>query len=589
METWNTLRKKYGVRIFIVILSMLFLCTFISRKEGYHMDEILAFQLANAEYNPWIVPTQPVGRLAKFMAEHIDGENLGETVSNMGFIVQDTLKNRGNSILANYKADVYDAPVWISREMFQDYVRCDVKDDYNLLSVYFNVKDDNHPPLHFMLLHLMTSVFKGEISAWHGCVINLAAMAGVLWLLGLIGDIIFKKKSSTYALMILAGFSMGMTATTIWIRMYALLTLWTVWGLYLHLRKYGKISQDSFCRINPKNGKNRWLGSVGLFWVTVLSFWTQYFGLFFILPLALVTVILLAKDKRMQEFWAYIRTMVTAAVVGVCVYPFAIGDVLFSDRGTEALSQWQNGLAEYMERLRAFGSILAENVAGNSILLTAAILIPALIMGWRWLRTWKSSTADRTAQADHVLCWELIMCGIPTLVYFLLAAKMSPYFVDRYIMAIFPVTALVIVWLWDCVASPVICIVAALVLVVFQQVKMQGQHTYLYTGYEEQLQVAEEYKDYPLVCLYQGYGFYENVMEMERYAQTMLVKPEELDSMDESRTVVTADGYVLIIKDVSDDAGKEQLEQVMEVFGGTEAELIYEGGAFGDVVYFIEN
>ena len=118
---------------------------------------------------------------------------------------------------------------------------------------------------------------------------------------------------------------------------------------------------------------------------------------------------------------------------------------------------------------------------------------------------------------------------------------------------------------------------------------MQGQHTYLYTGYEEQLQVAEEYKDYPLVCLYQGYGFYENVMEMERYAQTMLVKPEELDSMDESRTVVTADGYVLIIKDVSDDAGKEQLEQVMEVFGGTEAELIYEGGAFGDVVYFIEN
>ena len=81
----------------------------------------------------------------------------------------------------------------------------------------------------------------------------------------------------------------------------------------------------------------------------------------------------------------------------------------------------------------------------------------------------------------------------------------------------------------------------------------------------------------------------ENVMEMERYAQTMLVKPEELDSMDESRTVVTADGYVLIIKDVSDDVGKEQLEQVMEVFGGTEAELIYEGGAFGDVVYFIEN
>ena len=64
MKTWNSLRKIYGVRIFIVVLSMLFLCTFVAKKEGYHLDEILAFQLANAEYNPWIVPTQPVGRLA---------------------------------------------------------------------------------------------------------------------------------------------------------------------------------------------------------------------------------------------------------------------------------------------------------------------------------------------------------------------------------------------------------------------------------------------------------------------------------------------------------------------------------------------
>ena len=110
-ETFKTITKKYGVRIIVVLLSMLFLCTFISRKEGFHMDEILAFQLANAEYNPWIVPTQPVGRLAKFMDEHIDGESLGETVSNIGFIVKDTLTNRGGSILANYKADVYESPV----------------------------------------------------------------------------------------------------------------------------------------------------------------------------------------------------------------------------------------------------------------------------------------------------------------------------------------------------------------------------------------------------------------------------------------------------------------------------------------------
>lgn len=585
MKNYKKLVKKYGGRIFIIILSMLFLCTFISRKEGYHMDEILAFQLANAEYNPWIVPTQPVGRLAKFMTEHIDGENLGETVSNIGFIVQDTLKNRGSSILANYKADVYDAPVWISRDMFQNYVRCDSGDDFNLLSVYFNVKDDNHPPLHFMLLHLVTSVFKGEISAWHGCVINLAAMAGVLWILGLLGDTVFKCRKNIYTVMILAGFSMGMAATTLWIRMYALLTLWVVWSLYLHVRKVAYIEDECFIRVNKKTGKEKWLSSVSLLWVTVFMFWTQYFGLFFLLPLALISVIMLIKQKRIREMWVYIRTMITAAVVGVCGYPFAVGDVFFSDRGTEALSQWQNGLAEYLGRLQAFGSILAKNVAGNEVIFVLALLVPAAVI----LRSHGAGKLDVET---------LIQCGVPTLGYFLLAAKMSPYFLDRYIMAIFPVTAFVIVWLWDCAESiwfhnqkypEILWVMLGVVPVVFSNVNMKGQHTYLYTGYEEQLQLSGEYKEYPLVCLYQGYGFYENVMEMEQYSQTILVKPEELEAMDESRRSVTEEGYVLLIKYPGDEAGKEQLLQVMETFGGTDVELLYEGGAFGDVIYFIGN
>ena len=591
MKNYKELVKKYGGQIFIIILSMLFLCTFISRKEGYHMDEILAYQLANAEYNPWIVPTQPVGRLAKFMGEHIDGENLGETVSNIGFIVQDTLKNRGSSILANYKADVYDAPVWINREMFQDYVRCESNDDFNLLSVYFNVKDDNHPPVHFMLLHLMTSVFKGEISVWHGCVINLGAMAGVLWILGLLGEQVFKNKKNIYTVMIFAGFSIGMVATTLWIRMYALLTLWVVWSLYLHVCKVLCVKEEGFVRVNKKSGKEKWLGSMGLFWVTVLMFWTQYFGLFFVLPQAFVTVLILFKHKRIKEIWAYVRTMITAAVVGVCVYPFAIGDVFLSERGTEALSQWENGLAEYVGRLQSFGGILAKNVASNEILFVVLILIPAVTL----LFGYKKSGTDVAERFDVET---FVLCGVPTLVYFLLAAKMSPYFVDRYIMAIFPITAFIIVWLWDGAESvwfhqknfpKILLISLGILLAVFQSVNMKGHHSYLYTGYEKQLEVSRAYKAYPLVCLYQGYGFYENVMEMEQYEQTMLVKPEELKNMDESRRKATEDGYVLLIKYPGDEAGKEQLEQVMEVFGGADAELIYEGSVHGDVIYFIGN
>ncbi len=572
----NRFLKAYGIRILILAISMLFLCAFIGRKEGFHMDEVLAYQLANAEYNPWIVPTQPVGRLAKFMAEHIDGENASETISNVMFIVKDTFSNKGDSILATYKADVYDAPTWISRDAFRDYVQTNRQDDFNLASVYFNVKDDNHPPVHFMLLHLMSSIFKGDMSPVLGCAINLIAVLMVLWLIGLICDMLFKNKYATYSAMLLYGLSVGAVATTIWIRMYAILTLLVVWNLYFHLRNFGEAGiDDTSVKTGVKCPKNK-----GIFIMTILSFWTQYFGLFFILPLALVTIWVLVKRKEMKRMWAYIRTMVLAAVVGVCVYPFAIGDVLYSSRGTEALSTWGNGIAEYANRLWAFTKVLSTNVAGDTEIFLVLVLVPVIVLLYRLIQ--KKVKVETT--------WYFVL--IPTIVYFLLAAKMSPFYVDRYIMAIFPMATILIIGLWDALLGDSqkyrqAIVYGAIFVSALSIYMMKGEHTYLYTGYEEQVKVAEAYSDYPLVCYYPGLSFYENVMEMERYEKTLLVTEAELSAMTKDHIKEVEDGYVLLIKFPQDNAGKAQLERVMEVFGGTDATLIYEGEPFGDAIYLV--
>lgn len=577
----NRFLKAYGIRILILAISMLFLCAFISKKEGFHMDEVLAYQLANAEYNPWIVPTQPVGRLAKFMAEHIDGENVSETLSNVMFIAKDTFSNKGNSILATYKADVYEAPVWITRETFQSYVQTNRNDDFNLASVYFNVKDDNHPPVHFMLLHLMSSIFKGDMSPVLGCAINVIAILGVLWLLGLVGDQIFASKYSTYAVMLLYGLSVGAVATTIWIRMYAILTLFVIWNLYFHLRNYGgKEENDECVKTDVKCPKNK-----GIFIMTVLSFWTQYFGLFFILPLAAVTVWVLAKRKEIKKMWAYIRTMVLAAIVGVCVYPFAIGDVLYSSRGTEALSTWGNGMIDYANRIWEFLKVLAINVAGDFEIFLILVLVPSVILLFKYY--FKKGNATRSG---FNVKWLFVI--VPTVVYFLLASKMSPFYVDRYIMAIFPMVAILIVGLWNALLGDnqkwrYAIIYGAIFVSALSIYMMKGEHPYLYKGYEEQVQVAECYREYPFVCYYPGLSFYENVMEMERYEKTLLLKEEELGFMTKEHTKEVEDGYVLLIKFPQDNAGKVQLERVMDVFGGENATLIYEGEPFGDAIYLV--
>ncbi len=321
-----------------ICLCLLLLGLFVSCKEGFHMDELLSFELANARFNPWIVTTQPEGRLAKFVRNEIDGETFGETIGNLVETVKDVIENRGASKLLTYQADVYEEPVWITAEQFKDYITVDKKDAFQYLSVYFNVKDDNHPPLHFMVLHTISSLFRGQAKPWMGCVINLAAMAAVMALLMGLGRMLAeaggcreegRKRMIGLCCGLLYGLSCGAVATTLLIRMYGLLTLWCVAYFYLILQKW---RDRAFDRHN-----------IRLIFVTLLGFWTQYFFLFYCILLAGTVCVLLFREKRTRELLHFVRSMVLAAVVGVAVFPFAVQDVLQRKRG--------GGLAESGDRL----------------------------------------------------------------------------------------------------------------------------------------------------------------------------------------------------------------------------------------------
>ena len=140
------MRKKHVREAAVLLCILAVLCCFVFQKEGYHIDELLSMELSNAEYNPWIVSTQPVGRLKKFVEQEIIGESFGETFVNLVVRTWDLLRNGEESMALQYQADVYPEPVWITAKQFRDYLTVDSEDCFNYLSVYFNVKDDNHPP-----------------------------------------------------------------------------------------------------------------------------------------------------------------------------------------------------------------------------------------------------------------------------------------------------------------------------------------------------------------------------------------------------------------------------------------------------------
>jgi len=547
--------------LMVLLVCMLLLGFGVSRKEGYHMDEMLSFELANAEFNPWIVPTQPEGRLAKFVHNELEGDSLGETLQNIVDTVTDVLENRGNSKLLSYEADVYEEPVWITSEQFEDYITVDEGDAFHYLSVYFNVKDDNHPPLHFMLLHTMSSLFRGEVNPWIGCSINMLCVAVCMILLMKLGVLLapalgMEEKGRMLGLVaaLLYGLSTGAMATTLLIRMYGVVTCFCMLLLYIHVTKWLTGEYDR---------RNK-----GLIAVTVLGFWTQYFFLFYCLLLAAVTAVLLWCKKRGRLLACYVRSMIIAALIGVASFPFAVSDVFSSGRGVEALDNLASGLTGYGTRLASFGEILVGRTFGPFLWVILVILaLVALGLVFVEKRTKKSEegTAERASERSHLIA----MLTIPVAGYFLLAARMSPYLVDRYIMPIFPLVILLGALLLGGVTRilekeykgrTATCIIlgAALGSQLWGLIGYDG--TYLYRGYEQQLELAQEYEESPCICVYDGVGYYENLLELAQYDKTLLLTLDELQNRSEKESISSLEQVIVLMKPAVD---REQVIAVL--------------------------
>lgn len=578
-------KNFFKTEVMVLLFCTIVLCVGISRKEGYHMDELLSFELANAEFNPWIVPTQPKGRLAKFVHNEIDGESFGETFGNLMDTVEDVFKNRGESKLLSYTADVYEEPVWIDRQTFVDYITVERDDAFNYFSVYFNVKDDNHPPLHFMLLHTVSSIFWGRAEAWMGCVINLAAVVAVMVLLmklgsRLAGELGLGEYQRTVGVLCatLYGLSTGALATVLLIRMYALLTFWCVAYFYLIYNKWQNREFDK------KNFR--------LILVTLLGFWTQYFFLFYCILLAAVVALLLFRSRRLRELFCFVRSMVISAVVGTMVFPFAISDVFSSGRGVEALNNLSAGFAGFGGRLWAFVKILVNRTFFPPFWIMVCILVLSAL----WLVGKKPAPNLEQKSEKAALIWLLFP---PVIGYFLLAARMSPYLVDRYVMPVFPFAFLAGTLLLFTLLAAVtkrrgetegrylveaVCMIA-LALQIVGLYRYDG--SYLYQNYRQQEHFAESYADYPCICVYDGVGYYENLPEFTHYEKTLLLTYEELVNRQETESIRDLDQVVVLVKDDL-HAGKQVLDFLSERYGLT-VEIIWARvpGVHGDQIYFM--
>ncbi len=278
----------YCIFTLIVIFSLInIICTFTLTKKNYMSDEIWSYGLANSYYDPFI------------------------------FADGDVTVSRNPE---NYK----NINSWFTADTFKDYIVVNEGEAFSYDSVWYNQDQDVHPPFYYAILHTICSFFPETFSLWFGFSINIVAFLLVaIYLYKLALSI---TGSKTFSLMSLAFYTFNSVAvdTFIFIRMYALVTVFYVALLYY--------VQKLFTTKEPTFRKNFF----PLLIVTCLGALTHYHFLIFAFLVSGCVCFYYLFTKKWRTMFAFGGIMLLAVLVAFVIFPSALKHVTISLSGSAA-------------------------------------------------------------------------------------------------------------------------------------------------------------------------------------------------------------------------------------------------------------
>lgn len=323
---------------------------------------------------------------------------------------------------------------WHEGSYYMDYLVLDEDEVSDYSPVYCNQRDDVHPPLYYLLLRLSMNFSVGEFSVWPGIVVNIIIYAFVTVVTYLILRKLYadRERGRERALLLTFFCSVSLSAITavVYLRMYALSTLWVLLTVYLHML------------LIERGFSGKLLVPIAL--VALAGSLTHYYYLFFLAATYLTVTVGYVIKKNYKNAVLYTLSMVVAAATSLAVFPYSIVHMFFGYRGEGAMQNMKNG-AGYFGNL---GQYLV--LSGNSMNhLFIPIAVIAAVCGCIFLykRFYMGvKDGDRVGAQPKVL---LIM-WLPTLAYFLLVSVASPWHALRYIMPVCPLIFILVTYaaLW---------------------------------------------------------------------------------------------------------------------------------------------
>ena len=556
LEKINTKKGYNIVTVIVIIIVSIFMFYWISQKEGFHEDEIFSYGSSNYKWDNVYQAAGKSDYLNRAIEKYVIGQSFGETLENIKYYLEHS------SEFMSLAGDIQknDKPVWKTSEDAKEYATIGKGDVLNYFSVYYNQSRDVHPPLFYILVHLFSSIAYGMFSKYIIFAINLVFFILTCCVIRKIFEL-FNKKWLGILAIIFYGLSMGAASTVVFLRMYMMLTFFSLAYLYINLSILNNKLQIT--------KKDKWK----LFAIVLLGFLTQYYFCIFALLVFLFMIVRFIQKKQYKMLRKYMTIHIVTAIVGIILFPASIYHIFISYRGAGGEG---NGRT-IIESLEFYLKQLGDAFSINNVFMYVLIAIAVLGITLRLVIKAKNIKINKIERLSQFL-----LLVIPTVIYFVIVSYISPNveakYAIRYIMPILPeISIIFILGIYRIFKNKKIAtgFTTIVVLVITINGLITNEPKYLYRGYNNYLEIAEKYKDLDFVYVVDnGFTHINSIPEFMTYNKSLIVNInfDKLDFLKTDEELQSQDQFILCIKkwlNVDDT-----LNQILENSGFTQNELL---------------
>ena len=493
--------KSVLINVAITVGLIAIFAIFGSFKSGYHVDEIFTFSLSNHQF--------------------------GST-------------NTINPVVEN-------GVIYSGEEIWLDYVTLENGEAFDYANVFENQANDVHPPLYYILVHTLTSLFPNLSLMLIGLLINIPLACICYWQLVWIAGKLGVKRWLSLLLTATYVLSMGfIDSAVVFFRMYALMTVWFNFLLML------------FLKYKPKDkGTGAYYIFLGL--ISLAGFLTQYYFLIFAFFICLIYAVFVVLDKKWKKLILSLVSVGVAAIVGVAIFPWSVIHILFSYRGTEAIENALSG--GLFNQLFGFCSIINSEIYGGMLPLIVLVLLISLLISW--IR--KKEVNIPGQKLDRLYPYAIML--MPVCLYILVVAKISPNTVMRYIIpamgilyiAIFAIGVKLVVK-WNKKAIAVVLTLA----IICMGLSYRSGISNLYLDEKENIAILQENRDALCVFMYSSsWRILYNMYELKEMDSVVFIDVEQWDEFADS-AYENYDSIILYVYDDYEGNHDEAIQTVME-------------------------